>query len=308
MSTFSIRPYQLEDVDAVYAMSDESREHVARWMGWMTPSYSRDDAARWVEQAVGSWEREEAYEHLIIDADGALVGSCGLNQLDRANGNCNLGYWVRVSRLGEGAARQAAMLLRDFGFNTLGLNRLEIVVAVGNEFSRRVALSTGAVDEGIRAMALKIGEFSHDAHVHALLNPAAKRPITTLDGVATGRVNWLDMIVKDPDHVSRFYTGVAGLTRDPVPEDETHTSYSLRNAAGQGVFGICDEAVFPDWVEGWLPYLDVPDFDARVAKIVELGGEIVTEMTMDFNWKGQRFCLLRDPSGAPFMLCEAAKG
>ncbi|RYD40004.1 MAG: N-acetyltransferase, partial [Verrucomicrobiaceae bacterium] len=95
MSTFSIRPYQLDDIDAVYAMSDESREHVARWMGWMTPTYSRDDAARWVEQAVASWEKGEAYEHLIIDADGTVVGSCGLNQLDRANGNCNLGYWVR---------------------------------------------------------------------------------------------------------------------------------------------------------------------------------------------------------------------
>ena len=26
---------------------------------------------------------------------------------------------------------------------------------------------------------------------------------------------------------------------------------------------------------------------------------------MDNNWKGQRMCLVRDPSGAPIMLCEA---
>ncbi|RYD18182.1 MAG: GNAT family N-acetyltransferase [Verrucomicrobiaceae bacterium] len=305
MSTFSIRPYQLEDIDAVYAMADESREHVARWMEWMTPEYSRDDAARWVEAAIASWHRGEAYEHVIVDESGALVGSCGLNHLDRQCGLSNLGYWVRSSRLGEGAARQAALLLRDFAFNELGLNRLEIVVAVGNEFSRRVALGTGAVDEGILSMRIKVGGVMHDAHMHTLLNPAAKRA----DAVRTiGQVNWLDMIVQDPDRVSRFYTEVAGLTRDPVPEDETHTSYSLLNAAGKGVLGICDAAVFPNWVEGWLPYLDVPDFDARVAKVAEAGGSIVTQMTMDFNWKGQRFCLVRDPSGAPFMLCEAAKG
>ena len=35
MSTFSIRRYNLEDIDEVYAAADESREHVARWKGWM---------------------------------------------------------------------------------------------------------------------------------------------------------------------------------------------------------------------------------------------------------------------------------
>jgi predicted enzyme related to lactoylglutathione lyase len=226
--------------------------------------------------------------------------------LNRVNGVCNLGYWVRSSRLGEGAAWQAALLLRDFGFGTLGLNRLEIVVADGNHFSRKVAESTGAVYEGLQQLRLKVGEISHDAHVYTLLNPAAKRPENAgQSGLATGMVNWLDMIVKEPERVSRFYSEVVGLSREAVPEDADHTSYSLHNALGKEVLGICDEAVFPDWVQGWLPYVDVRDFDARVAKVEQAGGVIVHQMTMDYRWKGQRFCLLRDPSGAPFMLCEA---
>lgn len=308
VSTFAIRPYRLEDIDEVYAAAHESREHIARWMGWMTPTYVREDAVKWVESAVASWENGNAYEHLIIDtADGSIVGSCGLNHLNRVNGTCNLGYWVRSSRLGEGAARQAALLLRDFGFETVGLNRLEIVVAVGNEFSRKVAESTGAVYEGIQQMRLKVGEISYDSHMFALLNPAAKRPEQSASSpLSSGMVNWLDMIVKDPDRVSNFYAEVAGLSRNAVPEDEAHTSYSLHNASGREVLGICDEAVFPDWVNGWLPYLDVRDFDVRVAKVTAEGGEIVRRMTMDYRWKGQRFCLVRDPSGAPFMLCEAS--
>ncbi|MES2658500.1 MAG: GNAT family N-acetyltransferase [Verrucomicrobiota bacterium] len=183
MSTFAIRPYRPEDTDEVYAAADESREHIIRWMGWMTPEYSREDAAKWVELAVASWETGNAFEHLIIDtADGSMVGTCGLNHLNRVNGVCNLGYWVRASRLGEGAARQASLLLRDFGFGTVGLNRLEIVVADGNHFSRKVAESTGAVYEGLQRLRLKVGEISHDSHMYALLNPAAKRP----EGVAAG--------------------------------------------------------------------------------------------------------------------------
>lgn len=185
MSVFGIRPYRLEDIDEVYAAADESREPIARWMGWMTPDYSREHAVKWVEQAIASWERGDAYEHLIVDlVDGSIVGACGLNQLNRVNGYCNLGYWVRASRLGQGAARQAALLLRDFGFETLGLNRLEIVVADGNTFSRKVAESTGAVYEGLQQMRLKVGDIAHDSHMYALLNPAAKRSVRNVhDGV-----------------------------------------------------------------------------------------------------------------------------
>lgn len=306
MSTFAIRRYRLEDIDEVCAASIESRAEIAPWMGWMTPEYSRADTEKWVAQAISTWENEEAYEHLIIDsADGAIVGSCGLNHLNRVNGTCNLGYWVRTSRHGEGAACQASLLLRDFGFEMLGLNRLEIVAAVGNEFSRKVAENTGAVYEGISRLRLKVGDVSHDAHMFALLNPAARRPENAASALTSGKVNWLDMIVGNPDHVSRFYTEVAGVSRVAVQEDENHASYSLQNASGQDIFGICDEAMFPNWPQGWLPYIDIRDFDSRVSKVTEAGGEILREMTMDYHWKGQRFCLVRDPSGAPFMLCEA---
>jgi hypothetical protein len=39
--------------------------------------------------------------------------------------------------------------------------------------------------------------------------------------------------------------------------------------------------------------------------VADAGGVILKRMTMDYRWKGQRFCLVKDPSGAPMMLCEA---
>jgi len=175
MSEFNIRPYQLEDVAEIYAASDESRNHVGKWMGWMVPDYSQKDAQAWVEHAVSAWESGSEYEHVIVDAHNqGIVGSCGLNCLNRKDLVCNLGYWVRASRLGEGAAKQAAILLGDFGFRTLGYNRLEIVVAVGNSHSQRVAESVGAQYEGIQRMRLKVGEVAHDAHMYALINEEAR--------------------------------------------------------------------------------------------------------------------------------------
>jgi ribosomal-protein-serine acetyltransferase len=185
MTSFTLRPYRLSDVSEVYAAADESREMIAKWMGWMTEEYSRADTAAWVEHAIQSWHQGDAYEHLIIDSTtGSIVGSCGLNHLNRVNGVCNLGYWVRQSRLGEGAALQAAWRLRDFGFQALGLNRLEIVVAVGNHYSRAVAAGTGAVYEGVQQMRLKVGDVAHDAHMYALLRPTSVRaPHATKDPI-----------------------------------------------------------------------------------------------------------------------------
>ena len=171
MHLFTIRRYQMDDLAEVYAAADESREHVAKWMGWMTPTYSLDDARAWVEHAVRSWESSESYEFVIVDSeDGSIAGSCGLNCLNRKDLFCNLGYWVRASRIGCGAARQAVLALREFGFNTLRFNRLEIVIADGNSFSRHVAEAVNARYEALLRMRLTNGPLVYDAHMYALLN------------------------------------------------------------------------------------------------------------------------------------------
>lgn len=174
MSRFSIRPYLPGDVEAVFEAASESIAHVSPWMSWLTPAYTRADAEIWVEKAVSDWGIG-SFEHLIIDdADGSIAGSCGLNHLDRVNRYCNLGYWVRSSRLQQGAARTATLLLRDFGFTAAaGMNRLEIVVATGNVPSRMVAESVGAIHEGIQRKRLCVGEISYDAHMFALIRENA---------------------------------------------------------------------------------------------------------------------------------------
>lgn len=118
------------------------------------------------------------------------------------------------------------------------------------------------------------------------------------------RINWLDMIVDKPEETSLFYEKVFGFEREALQEDEDHTSFFVKDG-NENVLGICDAGVFPNWVAGWLPYIDVEDFEKSVAQIELSGGSIHTQMKMNFNWEGQRFCLAIDPSGAPVMLCES---
>ena len=167
---FELRPYFSGVEDGILEAAMESREEVARWMAWLHPEYGKKDADAWVEYAIGAWDAGTSYEFVIFDRDdGGVVGSCGLNAINRIDLVCNLGYWVRTSKCRLGAASQAAQLIWQFGTEIVGFNRLEIVVAVGNEASRRVAQRVGAVDEGLQRDRLRVSGVAHDAHMFACL-------------------------------------------------------------------------------------------------------------------------------------------
>jgi RimJ/RimL family protein N-acetyltransferase len=84
---------------------------------------------------------------------------------------CNLGYWIRTSRIREGAATEAIRLLAQFGFSTLQLVRIEIVVAAGNLASQKAAEKAGAMREGLLANRLIHREEIRDAYLFSLVPP-----------------------------------------------------------------------------------------------------------------------------------------
>ena len=68
-----------------------------------------------------------------------------------------LAYWVRSSQRGRGIAARAANLVTRFGFENLGLLRVEVVVSVENQASLRVAEKLGAYKEGILRNRIFVG-------------------------------------------------------------------------------------------------------------------------------------------------------
>jgi RimJ/RimL family protein N-acetyltransferase len=54
-------------------------------------------------------------------------------------------------------------LLAQAGFETLSINRIEILAAVENEPSQKAALKAGAMREGVLRKRLLIGGEMHDA-------------------------------------------------------------------------------------------------------------------------------------------------
>lgn len=171
-----LRPPQADDASAVYAAVRESVVEVGRWLTWCSASYAREDAEAWVRVCREAWQHEAGYPFFIFDrASKEFLGGCGLNELDRERLRANLGYWVRASRHGQGIATAAALLVARFGLFQLGFERLEIVAAVGNTASQRVAEKTGAQREGTLRNRLRVRGVQHDALCYSLIRSDFER-------------------------------------------------------------------------------------------------------------------------------------
>ena len=164
-----LRPYRAEDIGVVFAAATESIDTVGRWMPWCHAGYTEAESSAWVEKARAMWQDGEAYEFAMFDSAIEYVGGAGINQFNRLHNLANLGYWVRQSRQRRGLATAAVQILAKFGFETLGLTRIEIVAASENAPSRRVAEKAGAQFECLARNRLVIHGTPLDAAVHSLV-------------------------------------------------------------------------------------------------------------------------------------------
>jgi len=176
-----IRPYRLDDAEAVVEAVRESIAELQPWMPWCHPGYSLTDSRSWLEIQVPAFEQRTAFEFAIVSAEGRYLGGCGLNQIDKANHRANLGYWVRSGATRQGVATSVVRQIREWAFQTTDLIRLEIVVAVGNSASHRVAEKVGAVREGTLHRRILLHGAARDATMFSLT-----RDIPTSQNRASG--------------------------------------------------------------------------------------------------------------------------
>jgi len=162
-----LRPFRLEDAKPLFDAVQESLTDLKPWMVWAHDEYAQHETEEYIRITRARWEENTLFAFVITDAiTGEILGGCGLGQRHHY---CNLGYWVRTSRHGQGIAGRAAKLIARFGFESAGIIRAEIVMAVPNKKSRRVAEKIGAHYEGIALNRMVVGKTIYDAYMFSLL-------------------------------------------------------------------------------------------------------------------------------------------
>lgn len=167
--TILLRQYREEDIDALYEAARESVTETSPWLPWCHPEYTRGESEAWIRSRPEAWEKETEYTFAVFDSSsGKFLGSCGIHSITRTHQFGAIGYWVRTSATGKGVATRATRLTARFGFEELGLCRIEILVATGNDASMRIAEKVGAHKEGLLRKRIMIRDKMFDATLYAL--------------------------------------------------------------------------------------------------------------------------------------------
>ena len=165
-----LRPFRDEDAAALFEAARESIAEASPWLPWCHENYSINESREFISSRTRAATEVEWYSFGIFAEDsGRFLGGVGLNFINRVHQLGNLGYWVRTSAAGQGIATSAARLMARFGFAELGLHRIEILAAVPNIASQRVAEKAGAVREAVLRNRLLLGGKSQDAVMFSLI-------------------------------------------------------------------------------------------------------------------------------------------
>ncbi len=165
-----LRPFEFGEADVLHHAVQESLTELKPWMSWARQPYTLETAERFIAITRAQWASGDMYAFAVLDAkNGEFLGGCSLSHIHPVYHYCNLGYWVRTSKHGRGIAGRAAQLIARFAFEKAKLIRAEIVIALGNDASKRVAEKINAHYEGILLNRMVIGAEIRDAYMFSIL-------------------------------------------------------------------------------------------------------------------------------------------
>ncbi len=150
----------MHPIDAEDMFDYARRPEVTKYLLWREHediSFTRDYLAYIGRRyALGDF-----YDWAIIDRESRrMIGTCGFTKIDTANNSAEIGYVLNPDFHRRGFASEAVRRILKFGFEELGVNRIEARFMQGNEASLALMMSVGMTFEGyMRDLVLAKGSY-----------------------------------------------------------------------------------------------------------------------------------------------------
>lgn len=139
---------KLTDVDPLFRIIRDSREHLEKWLPWVDFIQSIEDERHIVEQWIYDMQIRTAL-HLTIRSGDEVIGMVSTGQIDWTNQRTSIGYWIKRQSIRQNYATEATAILLTYLFSNLRLHRVFIQAATDNEGSNGVIKKLGFKIEGI---------------------------------------------------------------------------------------------------------------------------------------------------------------
>lgn len=172
-----LRPLRESDAPAIFAI--RSNPTVMRYHTSL-PWESIDLAVGMIGRDLVAM-RAGDYLRLGIERakDNAMIGTCGLYNLDEQCRRADIGYELRHDTWGKGYMHEALQVLLEYGYSELALNRVEADIHPDNVNSAKSLERLGFKQEGYLRERWIVGDHVSDSIIYGLLlsDWRAKQPL-----------------------------------------------------------------------------------------------------------------------------------
>ena len=149
-----LRPLQLEDEEALQLIADDD----SLWIYGLQDLSKPGELNKYIRKALEDRDNETTAVWVIIDKKTNKVAGCTrLAEISWKDERGQIGWtWIGRDFQGSGLNKEMKFLILSYGFDVLGLNRIEFKADERNHQSRQALLSIGATREGILRQHMKI--------------------------------------------------------------------------------------------------------------------------------------------------------
>jgi [ribosomal protein S5]-alanine N-acetyltransferase len=164
-----LRPFVPEDASLLAQLAGKHR--VADTTASIPHPYSPEQALEDIHKFNAEFNRGVGAYFVIAlrESPQSLIGCVLLKLIDRRDEQGELGYWIDEASSGKGFVTEAARAVLDYGFNTLGLNRICACHMTRNPASGRILEKLGMQQEGLLRQGAKKWGVYEDLAIWAIL-------------------------------------------------------------------------------------------------------------------------------------------
>ncbi len=163
-----LRLLELRHAPLVFALVQENRDYLAEWLPWAHEEPALEKTEAFIRHQLERFIAGQALPTGIW-YQGTLVGLISFNQIATNDKWAEIGYWLAEPYQGRGIVTRACQALVRYAFQELGLNRVQIRVAVDNARSRAIPERLGFTQEGILRQAARVGDRFMDMVMYSIL-------------------------------------------------------------------------------------------------------------------------------------------
>lgn len=141
-------PLHHQDIDKILHFSENEPE---LWNFSLQPANGLENLKNYIDIALDGRKQENAYPFIVFDKQtNQYAGSTRFYDIQKNHNTVQLGYtWYGKQFQGTGINKQCKLLMLEFAFETLGVDRVEFRADAKNERSIAAMKSIGCTVEGI---------------------------------------------------------------------------------------------------------------------------------------------------------------